>query len=1168
MLCDQELCEFFAHVEELSQASQDSTVTNHFQPTNHNHDKLQEENAKLRAKLLRASKSTREVIDVFKNERNLKNAALQELEETKTQMSEIQRQFDELQNENVNKQFSWREKFDDLDMRNQDTLNSYVELSKDYLNVLSEATISYCFEINRDRNKILNRTENFLKSRLEKFEMPKIISRRAVKATEKPIAKRTRKSKQKEQEKEKENTNRKRRKIENFDMQSISQVTSPASFYEDETVSEVGSSFTFNTFSIGNETSYSTIESRMEKISHKCKCQEEGAKLVSIGVDTEDLFQPPLPSVPLLNEDIDFDTNEIACSTFDSEIHENSVEIAQEPEEEPIEVPTKTSTSIGINTEILTSNKSTSTVHSTTTRGTSTPQVVSKNFAMQFPEINYEKIFSETIFELPDCLSPIDELEELIEEIEKESTVTTASTETQTNLLNVCREIDYVARTTINNGGEEQSFTLLGKSVFNIFLERLRKSNKSLDDEASARERLWSYMQQQFFDRFEELTFDDYCNPSFLLESDKSGTSKGMKDIKEKENYEEVVPEETKNVETKLSETKPTEEPENSREFDKILENIERQCLTLSPVLEPIPEIAEFPEMPEIDEKILEIHEEVKEKSLVDELFGETSDMNETNSSYERSPSPASIIDDLDISDTEESNSETENENDTDEELNSIDFDSPMSPSVEDRGFEGDFYIETPKSPPPFAKYENEDFEPFDIPLETSSQLALSLSENPLAYHTNIRQNLVQWQQRHAVNSKVSDKVLCKIRKAIKIYLDAEWNDENLKICLDELNKRNELLILEAIYETVEDNDWQRDINLEFTPPAPPLPRYQQKLIVLIKKLSESYKKLPQMLLEDLEMKLFRCENGKSELNYLRNIAYYYTSLIDLFFEENSSIAFFFIVKCIYFFSYKAIPMVFVVLKAFPQALPKKSALLKKHNTNIDWENMTGLELSKIRVDLEWVDSLDLTVIYLLTSIQMYRRKDDNAIHEHELFNYVPKFYGFPLNFLAAPKLLEILMKRFEDGEFKNLTLSLILLAKRMNFDFTMRTLIKGKLLPTLFKLIKEISDEMKEKKVDQICILIDVISSILKALTEEKDKSFKEIFPLIVNALGRADKIQKIQECCIRAILRLQRFIDNHKEIYDILEKHYERRHSFSESLRLSIVTFIHRKNEIYFKK
>jgi hypothetical protein len=173
------------------------------------------------------------------------------------------------------------------------------------------------------------------------------------------------------------------------------------------------------------------------------------------------------------------------------------------------------------------------------------------------------------------------------------------------------------------------------------------------------------------------------------------------------------------------------------------------------------------------------------------------------------------------------------------------------------------------------------------------------------------------------------------------------------------------------------------------------------------------------------------------------------------------------------------------------------------------------------------------------------------------------------LTFLAAPKLLDILIKRLEDGEIKNLSMSLILLGKRMNKDFTVRMLLKGKLIPLLKKYVDEsISTENAEQKlIDRICLLIESISTIFKPLTDEKDKLFNEVFPMIVNILGRT-RNQKIQEYCIKAILRLQRFIENHKEIYEILKHHYEKQNSFSESLRYAIATFIARKKEACFKE
>jgi hypothetical protein len=316
--------------------------------------------------------------------------------------------------------------------------------------------------------------------------------------------------------------------------------------------------------------------------------------------------------------------------------------------------------------------------------------------------------------------------------------------------------------------------------------------------------------------------------------------------------------------------------------------------------------------------------------------------------------------------------------------------------------------------------------------------------------------------------------------------------------------------------------------------------------------------------MEDLEEKLFRLDNTSMEADDLRNLSYYYTSLVDLFFDGDTTMTFYFIIKCLYVFGAKAIPMVFVVIKAFPKSLPKKSLLLKKYSPAIDWENMTGLEISKAQFDFEKMDSLDLTVLYLLTCIQVYR-KNGNEIKDHELFSYLPKFYGFSLSFLAAPRLLNILMKRLESGELENLSMSFILLAKRANLEFTIRTLLKGNLIPFLEKLMKT-HESFTEVEKNQVCLVVEAISAIIKPLAEEKEKSFKEIFPLIVGILGRV-QCQKVQETCIRAIFRLQRFIDNHKEIFTIVKHHQETSGRFSDGLRYAIQTFIHRKNENQFR-
>lgn len=476
---------------------------------------------------------------------------------------------------------------------------------------------------------------------------------------------------------------------------------------------------------------------------------------------------------------------------------------------------------------------------------------------------------------------------------------------------------------------------------------------------------------------------------------------------------------------------------------------------------------------------------------------------------------------------------------------------------------------ETPRSPPPFAMSRGRS--PTAIPTVTSVVPRTGNGDAILDFKQSTRMSLVQWKQRHTITNKDVDKRLCRTRRAIKSYLESEWTDANLGKCLARIDARDEFVVAEAIFETVEDNSWQRDVSVEFTPPAPPLPPYQQKLLLLIQKLSEVNHQLPRKLVADLEEKLFRLENSAMAADDLRNLSYYYSALMDLFLDGDPSTVFYFIVKSIYFFGCKSVPMVFVLVKAFPLALPKKSLLLKKCSTTIDWENMTGLELSRVRLDLEWMDSLDLTVMYLLTCIQQFRQGKNNAFKDHELFSFLPKFYGFALSFITAPKLLDILVKRLVDGQLENLSLSLILLAKRANSEFTLRTMMKLKLLPLLQKLVDETmcrtGADIPQVKIDQICLLVEATSTILKAFADEKEKSFKELFPTIVSILSRSTNHQ-IQDSCVKAILRLQRLVDNHKEIFTIVRQHCEQSTGATSSgLRHAVQTFIHRKNENFFR-
>ena len=304
----------------------------------------------------------------------------------------------------------------------------------------------------------------------------------------------------------------------------------------------------------------------------------------------------------------------------------------------------------------------------------------------------------------------------------------------------------------------------------------------------------------------------------------------------------------------------------------------------------------------------------------------------------------------------------------------------------------------SPQSPfpeHPSLKYE----QPKEIPSEDLSNFAGASNEKindlVLNFDPKIRATILKSHKQILVKNE--DKKLCKLRKSIKVFLDEEWTSETTQTCFDCLSKNpKEHLLSLALLETVDDHGLD-EISYEFTPPAPPLPKYQQKLILLVKKLKPLIPGLARKLLDGLEQRLFSFDAGQLDLDTLSNYSYLYAALVDLFLSGDHSILFHFIYKSIYFHGYKALQMAFVVLKSCPLTLPKKSYFLEGGDTILKFEE---------------IDPLVLTVMQILSNTESYHDKkhESYAMKDHEMFRYFPRHYGFPLNFLKSEQILKLLV--------------------------------------------------------------------------------------------------------------------------------------------------------------
>ena len=132
-----------------------------------------------------------------------------------------------------------------------------------------------------------------------------------------------------------------------------------------------------------------------------------------------------------------------------------------------------------------------------------------------------------------------------------------------------------------------------------------------------------------------------------------------------------------------------------------------------------------------------------------------------------------------------------------------------------------------------------------------------------------------------------------------------------------------------------------------------------------------------------------------------------------------------------------------------------------------------------------------------------------------------------------------------------------------MTTQFALKTMLESQLVPQLREYFEKylVSKAYEE----EINLLIETISVILKPHSDEKDKSFVDIFSMIINILSRSAN-HSIEESCIKALLRLQRLNNNPKDIYKII-KQWNPLQNISQSLQLMIRTFVHRKNGTFFQ-
>lgn len=370
------------------------------------------------------------------------------------------------------------------------------------------------------------------------------------------------------------------------------------------------------------------------------------------------------------------------------------------------------------------------------------------------------------------------------------------------------------------------------------------------------------------------------------------------------------------------------------------------------------------------------------------------------------------------------------------------------------------------------------------------------------------------------------------LRKSIDSYLQVEWTRDATQLVCQKCMKymRNVNVVVSAILETIEDNADDPN-NMESTPPAPPLPLTHQKLILVVEKLSTWLK--PQ-LIQTLDRKIFTLKTGvdnKEQLETLMSLTHFYIGLTDIESDnEKCSTARLFIYKALYYYNHKSFPLVYAMLSAQPNCLPKV--------TNTAYED-------------------DDALVTTIKSILMNTTKDQKEKSEfkkRELRALLLTQYGYqpfkPTTDLVITELVEKLKK----NQLKNLDYSFILLAKRYGYEWAMAKIIKAHLYPLLEQLmtLSMESDAHDEK----IVVCLRIISAILKTYPSNVDTTY--FLQLFKTVLDRSTK-PSIQEAAVEALIRFQRF--GFVDIYQRIRK-WNPQHKISPRLVLMMKTFVYRKD------
>uniref|UniRef100_A0A9I3FGY5 Uncharacterized protein n=1 Tax=Anopheles epiroticus TaxID=199890 RepID=A0A9I3FGY5_9DIPT len=504
-------------------------------------------------------------------------------------------------------------------------------------------------------------------------------------------------------------------------------------------------------------------------------------------------------------------------------------------------------------------------------------------------------------------------------------------------------------------------------------------------------------------------------------------------------------------------------------------------------------------------------------------------------------------------------------------------WDSPMSPPVHETGLS----VETncPPTDSPLSPPLPSDREPsataippriplFHVALHQQLQQQVHDRKEPIYKFIALYDS-----QRFTARTKPQEQqVLQKLSEILAAYLaNPEWTEtvvnDTLAAVLD--CSHDVRLISVAILDMVV-SCGDITVNVICSPPAPPLPLTQQKLILVVRHLGYGLGTLEDVLMRELDRRMFQLKGDTLPVSSLIALTFLYIGLEDSKPSEtpwkrqyNVRL---YIYKCMYYFGFKCLPLIYYVLRAFPFALPKQGS---PHYDNAD------AMIGTIRTILMNVNYNEKCV----------GTSDASLFRKRELLWLLRNTYGYQQASPTYDELVVNLVEKIRANKLRNVAHALILVAKRKGYDWARVHIIQRRIYPLLNDYLKQFelmrassfiecstsavpipgssSSMLAESLDDRIVACIFTIASIMKTQPSNEDASrVMQIFTTIVQL---AEGNRAIQEEAIAGLIKFSRF-----GLVDVFQRlsSWVPTYPISDRIKLMLTTMINRKPPQFWKQ